>query len=85
VLDAAGILRTQQIEGNVIDPPRSIGGKTGILLFDAYVAGQQSIGRAIESVEIRLRCRSAGGETSATSHRYREVKPLRSSRLENSP
>lgn len=78
VLDAAGILRTQRIEGNVIDPPRSIGGDTGILLFDAYVAGQQeSVRQAIDAVEIRLRCRSAGGETSATSHRYRDVRPLR--------
>jgi len=78
VLDAAGILRIQQIEGNVIGPPRSIAGKAGIVLFDACVAGQlESITRAIEAVEIRLRCRSTAGETSATSHRYREVKPLR--------
>jgi hypothetical protein len=77
VLYTAGILRIQRIEGNVVHPPRSITGKSGLLLFDAYVAEQQeSITKAINAVEIRLRCRSATGETSALSHRYGSVKPL---------
>ena len=77
VLYTAGILRIQQIEGNVVHPPRSISGKSGVLLFDAYGAGrQESITKAINALEIRLRCRSAAGETTAMSHRYGTVRPL---------
>jgi len=71
VLYSAGVLRVQQVKGNVINPPRSITGKSDVLLFDAVVGGpRENISDAIRRLEIRLKCRSAAGETSIIRHRY---------------
>lgn len=71
VLSALGILDVEQVEGEFVSPPLSIGSGGERVLFDAHVRGQrQQISAAIKSIEIRIDGRSALGERFAIHHRF---------------